>query len=315
IQRLQVKLHEDATPDFDVITSDAVTAGDIACVVRRTAHMPRGKLVSDELENLIYQEDYLLRYINDHDTPIAMLANAIRKGLVGGKSAIAKFLSLGPNVDGQTALCKALGNLFFSTESAVLRFDMSDFREKHTITLTIASATNAPAADITPPAATPAATPAAPPTAPIAVAIAPPVVTTVCRHNNLLAIALHHLSNDTLRARLQARIVNKRALARPKDGHMLLSSSTYKVSISVQRCIGCGHKHQKDFTLNKMVDFLAAWPDTTLLSRAVVERLHTSHVSWQRDGKHCVTPGHYRIETAAQNGRRTSHHQGHTYFM
>ncbi|KAL8752158.1 MAG: hypothetical protein Q9199_005935 [Rusavskia elegans] len=233
IQRLQVKLHEDATPDFDVITSDAVTAGDIACVVRRTAHMPRGKLVSDELENLIYQEDYLLRYINDHDTPIAMLANAIRKGLVGGKSAIAKFLSLGPNVDGQTALCKALGNLFFSTESAVLRFDMSDFREKHTITLTIASATNAPAADITPPAATPAATPAAPPTAPIAVAIAPPVVTTVCRHNNLLAIALHHLSNDTLRARLQARIVNKRALARPKDGHMLLSSSTYKVSISV----------------------------------------------------------------------------------
>lgn len=130
------------------------------------------------------------------------------------------------------------------TAGQTIRVTVLDTR----ITLTIASATNAPAADITPPAATPAA----PPTAPIAVAIAPPVVTTVCRHNNLLAIALHHLSNDTLRARLQARIVNKRALARPKDGHMLLSSSTYKVSISVQRCIGCGRKHQKDFTLNTL---------------------------------------------------------------
>ncbi|KAL8771107.1 MAG: hypothetical protein Q9209_003278, partial [Squamulea sp. 1 TL-2023] len=134
IPALQAKLHKDGTAD--IVTSDAVTADDIANVVARTTGIPVSKLMSGEVEKLIHMEDALRETIKGQDQALSAVSNAIRMqraGLAGENRPIASLMFLGPTGVGKTALCKALGNLLFSTESSVIRFDMSEFQEKHTI--------------------------------------------------------------------------------------------------------------------------------------------------------------------------------------
>ncbi|KAL8904752.1 MAG: hypothetical protein Q9171_006936 [Xanthocarpia ochracea] len=134
IPALQARLHQDGTPG--AVTSDAVTPDDIANVVSRTTGIPVSKLMSGEIEKLIHMEDALRETIKGQDQALSAVSNAIRMqraGLAGENRPIASLMFLGPTGVGKTALCKALGNLLFSTESAVIRFDMSEFQEKHTI--------------------------------------------------------------------------------------------------------------------------------------------------------------------------------------
>ncbi|KAL8953447.1 MAG: hypothetical protein Q9222_000694 [Ikaeria aurantiellina] len=139
IPALQAKLPRDnAEPGQPegILTQDAVTADDIANVVSRTTSIPVSKLMSGEIEKLVHMEESLRESIKGQDKALLAVSNAIRMqraGLAGENRPIASLMFLGPTGVGKTALCKALSNLLFSTESAVTRFDMSEFQEKYTI--------------------------------------------------------------------------------------------------------------------------------------------------------------------------------------
>ncbi|KAL8701408.1 MAG: hypothetical protein Q9201_004922 [Fulgogasparrea decipioides] len=139
IPALQAKLPREtseAGQPGETLSQDAVTADDIANVVSRTTGIPVSKLMSGEVEKLVHMEGSLRKSIKGQDEALSAVSNAIRMqraGLAGENRPIASLMFLGPTGVGKTALCKALGNLLFSTESAVIRFDMSEFQEKHTI--------------------------------------------------------------------------------------------------------------------------------------------------------------------------------------
>jgi ATP-dependent Clp protease ATP-binding subunit ClpB len=87
-------------------------------------------------------EDTLRQTIKGQDEALEKVANAIRMqraGLNNENRPLAAFMFLGPTGVGKTELCKKLANFLFSTESAVLRFDMSEFQEKHTVSRLIGS--------------------------------------------------------------------------------------------------------------------------------------------------------------------------------
>jgi ATP-dependent Clp protease ATP-binding subunit ClpB len=121
---------------------DSVTADDIATVVSRSTGIPVTKLMAGEIEKLVHMEDTLRESIKGQDEALAAVANAVRMqraGLSGENRPLASFMFLGPTGVGKTELCKKMANFLFSTESAVVRFDMSEFQEKHTISRLIGS--------------------------------------------------------------------------------------------------------------------------------------------------------------------------------
>ncbi|KAH7022840.1 P-loop containing nucleoside triphosphate hydrolase protein [Ilyonectria destructans] len=120
----------------DVLIHDSVTADDIANVVSRITGIPVTKLTSGHIEKLVHMEDSLSVAVKGQDEAIKAVSNAVRlqrAGLSGDNRPLASFFFLGPTGVGKTELCKKLANFLFSTESAVVRFDMSEFQEKHTI--------------------------------------------------------------------------------------------------------------------------------------------------------------------------------------
>ncbi|KAG6157453.1 chaperone ATPase hsp78 [Claviceps purpurea] len=115
---------------------DAVTSDDIAAVVSRISGIPVSKLTSGHIEKLVHMEDTLREAVKGQDDAIKAVSNAVRlqrAGLSGENKPLASFFFLGPTGVGKTELCKKLAGFLFSTESAVVRFDMSEFQEKHTI--------------------------------------------------------------------------------------------------------------------------------------------------------------------------------------
>lgn len=126
----------------DSLIHDSVTADDIAGVVARTTGIPVTKLMSGEVEKLVHMEDTLRDSIRGQDEALTAVANAVRMqraGLSGENRPLASFMFLGPTGVGKTELCKKMAGFLFSTESAVLRFDMSEFQEKHTVSRLIGS--------------------------------------------------------------------------------------------------------------------------------------------------------------------------------
>ncbi|KAF2120477.1 P-loop containing nucleoside triphosphate hydrolase protein [Lophiotrema nucula] len=126
----------------DTLLHDSVTADDIAAVVSRTTGIPVSKLMRGESEKLIHMEDSLRNHVRGQDEALTAVANAIRMqraGLSGDNRPIASFMMLGPTGVGKTEVCKRLAEFLFSTQQAVLRFDMSEFSEKHTISRLIGS--------------------------------------------------------------------------------------------------------------------------------------------------------------------------------
>ncbi|KAH7388769.1 heat shock protein 78 [Pyrenochaeta sp. MPI-SDFR-AT-0127] len=126
----------------DSLLHDSVTADDIANVVSRTTGIPLSKLNSGESEKLIHMEDTLRQFVKGQDEALTAVANAIRlqrAGLSGENRPIASFMMLGPTGVGKTEVCKRLAEYLFSTPQAVIRFDMSEFSEKHTVSRLIGS--------------------------------------------------------------------------------------------------------------------------------------------------------------------------------
>ncbi|KAI1143582.1 P-loop containing nucleoside triphosphate hydrolase protein [Hypoxylon sp. FL0543] len=141
IPNLEQKLPKDGEkgPDAqgpDTLIHDSVTADDIANVVSRITGIPVSKLTSGHVEKLIHMEDTLRESVRGQDEALKAVADAVRMqraGLSGDNRPLASFFFLGPTGVGKTELCKKLAGFLFSTESAVVRFDMSEFQEKHTI--------------------------------------------------------------------------------------------------------------------------------------------------------------------------------------
>ncbi|MCJ1357426.1 MAG: chaperone ATPase hsp78 [Icmadophila ericetorum] len=128
--------------DGQTLIHDSVTADDIANVISRTTGIPVSKLMAGEVEKLVHMEETLRQSIRGQDEALTAVANAVRMqraGLNGENRPLASFMFLGPTGVGKTELCKKMANFLFSTETAVVRFDMSEFQEKHTISRLIGS--------------------------------------------------------------------------------------------------------------------------------------------------------------------------------
>ena len=113
-----------------------VTEEEIAEVVSKWTHIPVAKMLEGEREKLLNMEKALHLKVIGQDEAISAVANAIRRsraGLSDPNKPIGSFLFLGPTGVGKTETCKALAEFLFDTESALVRIDMSEFMEKHSV--------------------------------------------------------------------------------------------------------------------------------------------------------------------------------------
>ncbi|MGH8399096.1 MAG: AAA family ATPase, partial [Gammaproteobacteria bacterium] len=113
-----------------------VTAEEIAEVVSRWTGIPVSKMLEGEKEKLLRMEDVLMQRVIGQDEAVRAVANAIRRsraGLSDPNRPTGSFLFLGPTGVGKTELTKALAWFLFDTEDAMVRIDMSEFMEKHSV--------------------------------------------------------------------------------------------------------------------------------------------------------------------------------------
>ena len=113
-----------------------VGAEEIAEVVARATGIPVAKLMQGERDKLLQMEDKLHQRVVGQDEAIVAVANAIRRsraGLSDPNRPLGSFLFLGPTGVGKTELCKALAAFLFDTEEHMIRIDMSEFMEKHSV--------------------------------------------------------------------------------------------------------------------------------------------------------------------------------------
>jgi ATP-dependent Clp protease ATP-binding subunit ClpB len=116
--------------------SDEVTEEDVAQVVAKWTGIPVSRLMEGEVEKLIQMEERLHERVIGQDEAIAAVSNALRRsraGLSDPSRPIGSFLFLGPTGVGKTELAKALAEFMFDTEQAIVRLDMSEYMEKHTV--------------------------------------------------------------------------------------------------------------------------------------------------------------------------------------
>jgi ATP-dependent Clp protease ATP-binding subunit ClpB len=116
--------------------ADEVTEEDVAEVVAKWTGIPVSRLMEGEVEKLIQMEQRLHERVIGQDEAIAAVSNALRRsraGLSDPHRPIGSFLFLGPTGVGKTELAKALAEFMFDSEQAIVRLDMSEYMEKHTV--------------------------------------------------------------------------------------------------------------------------------------------------------------------------------------
>jgi ATP-dependent Clp protease ATP-binding subunit ClpB len=115
---------------------EEVDAEDVAEVVSRWTGIPVSKLMEGEVQKLIRMEEVLHERVVGQDAAVSAVANAIRRsrsGLSDPNRPIGSFLFLGPTGVGKTELARALAEFLFDDERAMVRIDMSEYQEKHTV--------------------------------------------------------------------------------------------------------------------------------------------------------------------------------------
>jgi len=118
------------------LTNEEVTSEQIADVVAQWTHIPVTKLLESERDKLLHMEEDLRMRVIGQDEALVAVANAIRRsraGLSDPQRPIGSFLFLGPTGVGKTELCRALADLLFDTDEAMVRLDMSEFMESHSV--------------------------------------------------------------------------------------------------------------------------------------------------------------------------------------
>jgi len=119
-----------------------VTTEDIANVVSSWSGIPVTQLTKEESERLLNMENILHERIVGQDKAVSAVAKAIRRGRVGIKNPnrpLGSFIFLGPTGVGKTELCKSLAEAMFGSEDAIIKLDMSEYMEKHTVSKLIGS--------------------------------------------------------------------------------------------------------------------------------------------------------------------------------
>jgi ATP-dependent Clp protease ATP-binding subunit ClpB len=134
IPQLEKKLVE--TPAKGQMFKQEVTAEEVAQVVSRWTGIPVDRMLEGEREKLIHMEEKLGQRVVGQEAAIAAVADAVRRaraGLQDPSRPIGSFLFLGPTGVGKTELCKALAEFLFDDEQAMIRIDMSEYMEKHSV--------------------------------------------------------------------------------------------------------------------------------------------------------------------------------------
>ncbi len=123
-------------PGEHQLLRNRVTEEEIAEVVSKWTGIPVTKMLEGEKEKLLRMEDALHKRVVGQDEAVVAVANAVRRsraGLADPNRPNGSFMFLGPTGVGKTELCKALAEFLFDTEDAIVRIDMSEFMEKHSV--------------------------------------------------------------------------------------------------------------------------------------------------------------------------------------
>jgi ATP-dependent Clp protease ATP-binding subunit ClpB len=126
----------DLAKDGNAMVKDEVGADEIASVVSRWTGVPVSRMLEGEREKLLKMEDRLSRRVIGQDDAVRAVSDAVRRnraGLGDPNRPIGSFLFLGPTGVGKTELCKALAEFLFDDENAMVRIDMSEFMEQHSV--------------------------------------------------------------------------------------------------------------------------------------------------------------------------------------
>jgi len=139
LQQLQVMLKAAeeklaALPDDSKFTNEQVTANDIAGVVARWTGIPVARMMQSEKDKLLHLETEIGKRLIGQEVAVKAVSNAVRRsrsGLQDSDRPIGSFIFLGPTGVGKTELAKALAEVLFNDEHAIIRIDMSEFQERH----------------------------------------------------------------------------------------------------------------------------------------------------------------------------------------
>jgi ATP-dependent Clp protease ATP-binding subunit ClpB len=140
LKAAEAKLHE--LPDEKRFTNDEVTANDIADVISRWTGIPVSKMLQSEKDKLLHLEEQLHKRLIGQNEAVRAVADAVRRnraGLQDEDRPIGSFIFVGPTGVGKTELAKALAEVLFDDEKAIVRLDMSEFMEAHTVNRLIGS--------------------------------------------------------------------------------------------------------------------------------------------------------------------------------
>ena len=132
----RIREAEEANGDAAVLAAEVVTSSDIAQVVSRWTGIPVDRMLEGEREKLLHMEDSLGARVIGQAEAVAAVAKAVRRsraGLQDPNRPIGSFMFLGPTGVGKTELTKSLAQFLFDDETAMVRLDMSEFMEKHSV--------------------------------------------------------------------------------------------------------------------------------------------------------------------------------------
>jgi ATP-dependent Clp protease ATP-binding subunit ClpB len=135
LARLESKLSETQTSGVTMLREE-VTESDIAEIISKWTGIPISKLVESEMEKLLHLDDELHKRVIGQDEAVTAVSDAIqrsRAGLSDPNRPISSFIFLGPTGVGKTELAKALATYLFDSPDAMVRIDMSEYMEKHTV--------------------------------------------------------------------------------------------------------------------------------------------------------------------------------------
>jgi ATP-dependent Clp protease ATP-binding subunit ClpB len=136
IPDLEKKIAEIDSKNQSALVNEAVTPENIAQVVSRWTGIPVDKMLEGEREKLLHMESSLENRVVGQDEAVKAISNAVRRaraGLQDPNRPIGSFLFLGPTGVGKTELTKALAAFLFDDDTALVRIDMSEFMEKHSV--------------------------------------------------------------------------------------------------------------------------------------------------------------------------------------
>ena len=135
-RQVEAQTEGDETAGEGRMLKEQVDEDDIAAVVSRWTHIPVSRLVEGEMEKLLEMEQRLHQRVVGQDEAIAAVANAVRRsraGLQDPDRPLGSFIFLGPTGVGKTELARALAAFLFDDERALVRVDMTEYQERHTV--------------------------------------------------------------------------------------------------------------------------------------------------------------------------------------